>query len=326
LAGYLAPKKGCYKITGDDSLKMRPMRRIIDPLTLMGAKISSNNGRLPITITGTSLHSIKYEMPVRSAQVKSSIIIAALQSTGSTTIIEKVKTRDHTERMISFMNGRIRTYGNFIEIEPSKLSPLNYTIPGDLSAAANFILFCLMHKNCKITIKNILLNPTRMDFIKVLLKMGANISTERNFDGIEEVGTIRVSSSRLKAITIDLFEYPNIVDEIPIIASLAPLMDGILELKNAGELRLKESDRITAITNNLSSLGVRSYETKDTLIIPGNQKIFNGKISTYNDHRIEMAFAILSTLMEADIVFEQNKTSIDISYPNFYKDLYNLVL
>ncbi len=325
LAGYLAPRKGHYKITGDSSLKTRPMKRIIDPLTSMGAKISSNNGKLPITITGSSLNSIEYDMPVRSAQVKSSIIIAALQATGRTKIIEKVKTRDHTERMIKFMNGNLITYKNFVEIEPSVLSPLNYKIPGDLSAAANFILFCLMHKNCKITIENLLLNPTRMDFVKILLKMGADITFETYSDGIEEIGSVKVASSKIEALTIDLFDYPNIVDEIPIIASLAPLMDGVLEVKNANELRLKESDRIKAITNNLSSLGVRVYEMKDTLIVPGNQRIFNGKIHNYNDHRIEMAFAILSTLTEAEIVFE-DESSIDVSYPNFYRDLFSLIL
>ncbi len=326
VAGVLSSLNGQYRLTGDQSLKKRPMKRVIEPLKLMGACIKSenNDNLLPLIIEGRPLKSIDYKIPVASAQVKSSIILAALNAKGVTKIEELHKTRDHTERMINATNGKIETKDKTIEIHPKKLSKLQYEIPGDFSSASNFILLCLLHKNCKLIVKNVGLNPTRTELLSVLKKMGADITIKKSYDFIEPIGDIQVRSSKMHNIAVDLNIYPNLIDEAPILSVMAPLMEGKFTLLNAKELRVKESDRIKSVTEGLRKLGVKLDEQNDGFSLIGPQPVQSGQINTYMDHRIEMAFSTLNLLVDAEIKI-LNPPMVSISYPDFYNDLKEII-
>lgn len=301
IAGLLSAQNFSTTLIGDESLSKRPMKRVIEPLTKMGAMLISNgNLTLPLTLNPPkSLINITYDMPVASAQVKSSILIAGLHLDNDTNVIETEQTRNHTEKMLGLPVNLIE--GKIISTSSVKFYPVEreYFIPGDISTSAFHIVLTLLTPNSELIVKNVSLNPTRTGFIEVLKQMGANIL----FDNIktssnEEYGNLIVKSSSLNNIKIDSKIIPNIIDEIPILTIAGIFADGEFEIKNAKELRVKESDRINSICSNLKMLGLGVDEFEDGFVVSGAIKNSKPVFESFGDHRIAMSFAILSMLLE----------------------------
>lgn len=308
---------------GDESLTKRPMRRVSVPLSLMGAKIIGRNNanNLPIAVQGGSLNGIKYELPVASAQVKSAILLAGLNAEGKTEVIEPVHTRDHTERLLKSMGAKITKEGKTITIEKSELSPINLKVPGDFSAASYFIALALLHPDAELNIKNVNLNPTRTGFLKILEKMGCNVEITQTVNEPEPVGDIHVKTCKdLHGAVIEGELIPLAIDELPLIAILGIFAEGETILKDARELRFKESDRINSIVKELKKLGANIEELPDGFIVRKSALKNSAKLSSHNDHRIAMSLAILSVL--TDKVLEIEGTDwVKISFPDFYEKL-----
>lgn len=325
ISGILSAQQFSSNITGDSSIIKRPMKRIIEPLSLMGATIESNNGLAPLNITGGNLNGIEYNMPVASAQVKSAILLASLFANGKTTIIEKYKSRDHSEIMLKQFGADINVNNNVVESNPiNKLVPQNIKICGDISSACFIIVGALITKNSHIIIENVGINPTRTGFLEVLLKMGANI----NFLNIqyingEKVCDIEVKSSQLKSCNISGDIIPRMIDEIPLFALVASLANGTSVVKDAEELKFKESNRIKTISSELNKIGANIKETDDGMIIEGNKGFYGNECESYNDHRIAMCIAIASLVCDEPIILN-NYECINISFPNFFDILENL--
>ncbi len=325
ISGILSAQDFSCEITGDSSILKRPMKRIIEPLSLMGANIDSNNYLAPLNIKGSKLKGITYNMPVASAQVKSAILLASLYAEGKTIVKENFKSRDHSEIMLKNFGANINVNGNTIESYPiHKLTPQNIEICGDISSACFLIVGALITKNSHIIIENVGINETRTGFIDVLLKMGANISflNTRYING-EKVCDIEVKSSNLKAVNIGGSVIPRMIDEIPLFALIASLADGNSIVKDASELKFKESNRIKTISTELNKIGCNIVETDDGMIIEGNRKLVANECESYNDHRIAMCIAIASLRCNEPIALNNYKC-IDISFPNFFGILENL--
>ena len=312
-------------LTGDESLSKRPMLRVADPLNDMGASINCSEGQPPVTISkGLIKNNFSYVMPIASAQVKSSIILAGLASNLNVSVTEKHPTRDHTEKMIQYFGGNIeckkQDLGNVISYKSSKLVPKNsYEVVGDFSSAAFLIVACLIAKDSKIVIKNVGLNPTRCGLIKVLQSMGGKITIQNNsLTCCEEVGDILVESSRLEGVEIGGDIIPNIIDEIPILSIAASFAKGETSIKDASELRVKESDRLSAISDGLHEIDISHELFEDGIKIKGSQIniIGNPKVNSYGDHRIAMSFLIASLRSENGITVVNCK-NIFTSFPNF---------
>jgi len=309
---------------GDQYLTVRPMDRVVNPLTKMGAKIEGRqNGKyLPIAVRGKQLQGMTYEAPVKSAQVKSAILLAGLFAQGNTTVIELAKTRDHTENMLRAFGANIKTEGLSVTIEPvDTLTPVNVTVPGDISSAAFLMVAGAIVPNSSITLKNVGLNETRTGIIDVMQKMNAKmtITNQREISG-EWLGDITVSYSTLKSMTIDGSYMARLIDEIPIIALLATQAEGTTVIKDAEELRVKETDRIKAVVDVLSTLGANIEETEDGMIIHGKTALRGGNISSYYDHRIAMMGAIAALIANSEVWIDDTD-SINISYPAFFEHL-----
>ena len=325
ISGILSAQDFSCEITGDSSILKRPMKRIIEPLSLMGANIDSNNYLAPLNIKGSKLKGITYNMPIASAQVKSAILLASLYAKGKTVITENFKSRNHSEIMLKNFGANINVNGNIIETSPiHKLTPQNIEICGDISSACFLIVGALITKNSHIIIENVGINETRTGFIDVLLKMGGNISflNTRYING-EKVCDIEVKSSNLKAVNISGSVIPRMIDEIPLFALIASLADGNSIVKDASELKFKESNRIKTISTELNKIGCNIIETDDGMIIEGNRKLVANECESYNDHRIAMCIAIASLRCNEPIVINNYKC-IDISFPNFFDILENL--
>ena len=323
LAGILASTDFFSVITGDDSLKSRPMKRIIDPLKLMGAKIlgRKENRYLPLAISGRKLNPIQYKLPIPSAQVKSCILLAGLSTEGETVITEPVKSRDHTERMLKSAGARIERKGNDIILKGGiEINPFDTRIPGDISSAAFIISAALMVPGSKISIPNVGLNPTRTGFLNVLKKMGADITIkDETVNQIgEPVGTIEVSYSQLKGIEIEPDEIPTFIDEIPLLSILGAAAKGKTIVKGAEELRVKETDRIEAVVKNIRSMGIEIEEKNDGFIIEGPQKFKGAIIDSMKDHRIAMTFSIAGLTAEGTTKIPDDKV-VNVSYPGFWQ-------
>ncbi len=329
LSGILAGQNFNSEITGDDSLRRRPMMRIIKPLRMMGAKIeATENGTAPLKIYAVeNLNSIEYELEIPSAQVKSCIIFAGLHAEGKTKVIEKIQTRDHTERLlglkVSSENGK-----KIIEVEPGiKIENKHYLIPGDISSAAFFIVAASIIPNSHIVVKNVSLNPTRTGFIDVLRKMGATIEFENVREvANEQIGDVIVKSGKeinLKNLTLSGDLIPSVIDEIPVLAIAGTVAEGVFEVRDAGDLRNKESDRIKAIVSNLRNMGVDVEEYDDGFSFEGRKKLKGTLIQTFNDHRIAMAFSIAGLIAEGETVIDDPEC-VKISFPNFYEILKNI--
>ena len=328
LMGLLAGANINAEFTGDDSLSNRPMKRIIEPLTTMGANIESNAGKLPIKIKSVNkrLKGIEYDMPVASAQLKSAIMLAGIFAKGQTKIKEPQVSRDHTERMLSAFGAKITKSDNAITIERAdKLTaPKEIFVPSDISSAAYFMVLGLITKNSELLIKNIGVNPTRTGIIDVLKEMGANLDLEnkRTICG-EEIADIRVKYSKLKGVNINKEIMGRLIDEIPIIAVAAAFAEGQTVIKGADELRVKETDRIKAVAESFNKFAEGMVEELDDgMIIQGNLKKKFAKADSYGDHRIAMSLAILGAA--ADGVEITNAEVVNISYPEFYNGLENL--
>lgn len=322
VSGILSAQNFTSVLTGDKSIQKRPMNRIIAPLTLMGADIKSNNGFAPLTVTGSSLHGIEYNSPVASAQVKSAILLAGLYADSPTTVIEPAKSRDHTELMLKKFGANLNTTKTSATIKPCKeLFATDIDVPSDISSAAFFMAAAVLVPGSELILENVGINPTRDGVIKVLKDMGANIEIINSNDEFEPVADIKVSYSKLHATTIGGEIIPTLIDELPLLAAIASLAEGKTIIKDAAELKVKESNRIKVMCEELSKLGVNVLETEDGMEIEGTNKLLgNVTISTHDDHRIAMTFAILGLISEGDIKLD-NKACVEISYPEFFDDL-----
>ena len=329
ISGLLAGQKFNTLVIGDDSLSKRPMNRIANPLKLMGANIRPLNNlskdeiRAPFEIKGSNLNSINYKSPVSSAQVKSCILIAGAYADGITTITEPSKSRDHTERMMKAMGAEIEITDKKISIENSKLTAQNVVIPGDISSAAFWIILAACHKNAELFIPNIGLNPTRTGILEVLTKMGAKIAISNQKTELGEPrGDLTVQSSNLTGITIEGSIIPKIIDEIPILSLAACFASGETVIKDAQELRVKESDRIKATVQGLFKLGADISETEDGMIIKNSPNLKGSEVSSHGDHRIAMMLGISGLLTKGQTIIT-NAEAANISYPNFWDQIDN---
>jgi 3-phosphoshikimate 1-carboxyvinyltransferase len=316
--GFLAGVKGSFVLTGDKYLRSRPMNRVVTPLRDIGAIIDGrDDGNLaPIHIRGQKLKSFKYHSPIDSAQIKSALILTGIQGDETSYYKENLLSRDHTERMLSGMGVDITTQDNgWIKINPvkQKLKPLNITVPTDPSSAFFFAVAAAIIPNSKVTLKNVTLNPTRIEAYKVLEKMGAIITYNKIEDLYEPIGNIIVEHNTLNGVTIDK-NIAWLIDELPALSIAMSVAITPSIVKNAKELRVKESDRISTVVNNLSLCGVKSEEYEDGYKIFGNTKLKKATINSHGDHRIAMSFAIAGLLCDMDL---EDTYCIETSFPNF---------
>ena len=312
---------------GDESLSNRPMRRVTLPLSLMGARVLGRNNadNLPIAIQGGDLKGIEYKMPVASAQVKSAILLAGLNADDETTVIEPAPSRDHTERFLKYMGADIKIHGPRISIKRSKLNPINFSVPGDFSAASYFITLALLHPDAEIEIRNVNLNPTRTGFLKIIEKMGCNVEIEVSSKNPEPVGNIRALTCKiLHGAEIKGELIPLAIDELPLVALLGTFAEGETILRDARELRFKESDRIRAIVSELRKAGVKIEELPDGFIVRKTTKFKSAKLSSHNDHRIAMTLSIFARLVDEKIEVEGTEW-VKISFPDFFEKLEELL-
>ena len=324
VAGLLASQKLTFSLIGDESLSKRPMKRIITPLKSMGCKISSNNGLLPLSIDasdGTS--AIDFDMKVASAQVKSCILFSALGGNNVSSINEIIPTRNHSEIMLKNMGASIEREGSKIIVHPlkSKLKPIDISIPSDPSSAAFFAALAVINNNSNLKLTNVLLNESRIGFVEVLNKMNCLISkSNESIHNGEKVGDLTIGSSNLKAIEIESETIPSIIDEVPILAVVAAFAKGTTVFKNVEELKYKECDRLSAIIHNLEAFGIKAYEKNNDLFVEGGKVKRMPKITSFDDHRIAMAFTILS-LTSFEKYELDNEKCVDISLPKFFNYL-----
>jgi 3-phosphoshikimate 1-carboxyvinyltransferase len=326
LAGLLAGQPFLSIITGDRSLRSRPMDRVIQPLRLMGAQIwgRSSNSRAPLVIKGGQLHGIRYMLPVPSAQLKSALLLAALYARGDTVIKEPIASRDHTERMLKAMGAKIRVKGNAITVSPGRLKAVDIAVPGDISSAAFWLVAGAIHKRANIRLSNVGINPTRSGIIDVLNAMGANltVTNERMVSG-EPVADLRVQSSQLSGMEISGELIPRAIDEIPLIALAASVARGKTVIRDAGELRVKESDRISNTAKELLKLGADVQELPDGMIIQGRKNLRGAACESHRDHRLAMMLGIAALVAEGETEID-NAEAVNISYPRFWQDLKRL--
>lgn len=320
MSGILAGQNFNSTLIGDESLSKRPMKRVIEPLSLMGAKIESNEFKTPLKIYGQNLQPINYVSKLASAQVKSCILLAGLNIDGQTSFTEPYVSRNHTEIMLKYMGANISVNNTTVTIEKSELEPKTIEICGDISSAAYFIVAGLIVPNSKIILKNVGLNPTRTGIIEVAEKMGGNIEIldKRNISG-EDVGDIQISYSNLNACTIEGEIIPRLIDELPVIAVLATQAKGTTIIKDAQDLRNKESDRIKAVVTELKKIGADIEETPDGFIINGKTNLKGDtEVETYHDHRLAMSLYAAGLICDKPIRINGFEW-VDISFPEFDK-------
>lgn len=326
LCGILAGQDFISEMAGDESLSRRPMARVITPLEAMGAKISADGGRPPLRITGTRLNAIDYQMPVASAQVKSALLFAGLFAEGETRVGEPVRTRDHGELALRAFGAELKHRGNQASISGGQnLHAIEARIPGDLSSAAFFLCAAALFPGSKLTITALLVNPTRARLLDILISMGVRITITQLVELHGELqGTVQVEGDALNGATIAGADAAALIDEIPVLAAIAPFTTTGIEIRDAHELRVKESDRIAAIATNLRAMGAQVEELADGLRIPGNQELRGAEIDSFGDHRIAMAFAIAALRAEGESRIRRADTAV-ISYPGFFDALESLV-
>ncbi len=323
LMGLLAPQKFLTTFTGDDSLRRRPMARVIKPLSLMGASIVGRNlnRNLPITILPAErLHGITYAMPVASAQVKSAILLAGLYADSPTTIIEPYPSRDHTEKMLKAFGVRLERIGNAITIFPTNklTAPESIDVPGDISSAAYWIVLAAIKGGSDVTIKNVGVNDTRTGIIDVLRRMGATIElVNERISGGERSADLKVVASKLHGIEFGGEIIPRLIDEVPALAVAAAFAEGTTIIRDVGELRVKETDRLAAIVEEFNKISPATFEaTDDTLIIHGRHEKTFATCNTRADHRMAMSLAIFGAATKGVVIDDAD--CVNISYPNFF--------
>ena len=323
LSGIVAGQNFTTELVGDESLSRRPMARIIKPLTTMGAKIVASEGdRPPLRISGGNLKAVDYRLPVASAQVKSCVLFAGLFAAGETRVEEPMPTRDHGELALRAFGAEITKRGNATSITGGqKLHGIQARVPGDLSSAAFFLCAAGLFPESNLIIDNLLMNPTRARLLDILIQMGVRISvTELQEQHGELVGTVQVRGGELRGTTIAGVDSAALVDEIPVLAAVAPFSENGLEVRDAKELRVKESDRIAAVAENLRAMGAEVEEREDGLKIPGRQNLHGAEIDSFGDHRIAMAFAVAALRAQGETRIVHADAAA-ISYPQFFSTL-----
>lgn len=326
ISGILAGQSFTSELNGDASIQSRPMKRIMTPLQSMGADIVSikGNGCAPLRITGKSLQAVHYQSPVASAQVKSCVLLAGMYADGITRVTEPVLSRNHTEIMLNYLGARVTSQGTTASIEPEPLlKAREIQVPGDISSAAYFIAAGLLTPDSQILLRNVGINPTRDGILKVCRAMGADITLLNVNEEGEPVADLLIRSSQLHGTTVEGSIIPTLIDELPMIAVMAAFAEGTTVIRDAAELKVKESDRIAVVTEGLRRMGADIQPTEDGMIIHGGKPLQGAKINSYLDHRIAMSFAVAGTICDGtmDIV---KGDCVNISYPEFYKDLYSL--
>ncbi|MBN1155791.1 3-phosphoshikimate 1-carboxyvinyltransferase [candidate division KSB1 bacterium] len=327
LTGLLVGQDFDAILTGDESLRKRPMKRILEPLSRMGASIKATTGNFaPLNIHGSPIFSTTYTMPIASAQVKSCLLMAALYARGVTTIHENAATRNHTELMLADFNVKIDVEAHRISIKgDQQLLANDIAVPGDVSSASFFLAAALLTPNSTVTIRNVGLNPTRLGFIRVLQKMGAQIVINPVISNQQEpFGDITVRTSPLRSITLTAETIPSLIDELPIFAIIASQAKGVTTVTGAKELRFKESDRLRAISHNLKQMGVEINELDDGFIIYGIQQLKGAHIDSYHDHRIAMAFSV-AALIASGVTTIHDAECISISMPEFFQVMDSII-
>ncbi len=328
MSGILAAQDFTSRVNGDASIQKRPMKRIMTPLLMMGADIESEKGNdcAPLIINGRSLKGISYNSPVASAQVKSAILFAGLYAEGNTTVSEPAISRNHTELMLEEFGVDVKTEGKTVTIAPVKeLFARKINVPGDISSAAYFMVAAAITPNSCITIKNVGINPTRDGIIQVMKMMGADITVEKtSADTGEPTADITVKTSKLKGCVIGGDIIPALIDEIPVISVLACFADGETVIKDAEELKVKESNRIEVMVSNLLAMGADIEATDDGMIIKGGKAIHGAVIDSKLDHRVAMSFAVAALNADGETEISGSEC-VAISYPDFYSDLQKLV-
>jgi 3-phosphoshikimate 1-carboxyvinyltransferase len=325
LTGVLSAQPFFCVLTGDHSLNQRPMRRVIEPMQIMGAELQGRQGGNypPLAIKGGKLKSINYLSPVASAQVKTAILLAGLNANGVTEILEPEKSRDHSENMLAAMGASIQVEGLRIQLQPGQeLSAQEFLVPGDISAAAFFLVAATIVPGSELKICDIGVNPTRTGIIEALQQMGANIELENHRTiGGESIADIIVKASQLKGIKVEGEIIPRMIDEIPVLAVAMAAAEGESEIREAGELRIKETDRIAAICSELGKMGVAITELEDGFRIKGREKSPQGvKVDSHGDHRIAMSLAVAGLIAEGETIIG-NAGAVNISFPSFWDTL-----
>jgi len=323
LSGILAGQKFTTRISGDESLRRRPMKRIMAPLTQMGARIEAiGENYPPLTIYGGGLQPIRYELPVASAQVKSAVLLAGLYAEGETTVVEPVLTRNHTELALRGFGAEVNTGQNTVSVRGGQqLYGIETAVPGDVSSAAFLIGAATLVAGSDVTLRDVGLNPGRRGIVDLLIEMGASIKIlDTRVQGGEPVADLRVRPAALRGGKIGGAQIPQVIDEVPVLSVLATQSEEGMEIRDASELRVKESDRIRSIVENLRAMGAQVEEFEDGLAIPGRQRLHGGVIKTYGDHRIAMAFAVAGLVAAGETQIEGAECA-SVSFPGFFQTL-----
>jgi 3-phosphoshikimate 1-carboxyvinyltransferase len=327
LSGILAGQDFGCELRGDESLSRRPMARIIKPLELMGAKFeSSDGGRPPLRLTGGHLKAIDYKLPVASAQVKTSLLFAGLYANGTTRVEEPIQTRDHGELALQAFGARVERQMREVSIEGGqKLKAIEALVPGDISSSAFFLCAAALFPNSQLLVPGLLLNPTRARLLDFLIGLGLRIT----MSGLEEqngelVGSLQVEGGALTGAKISSGDTAALIDEIPVLAAIAPYTEEGIEIRDARELRVKESDRIASVATNLRLMGADVEEFDDGLRVPGGQRLHGASLDSFGDHRIAMAFAVAALRAEGETEIKGADAAV-ISFPEFFETLEDLV-
>ncbi|KAB2646857.1 MAG: 3-phosphoshikimate 1-carboxyvinyltransferase [Verrucomicrobia bacterium] len=326
MAGILAGQPFRSRLVGDASLSKRPMRRVIEPLTKMGAKITAEgkDGRPPLVIEGGKLKPLQYVSPVASAQVKSAVLLAGMFAKGKTSVTEPTQSRDHTERMLEYFLVRPQKQGLTVSVFGGQTpESREFRVPGDISSAAFWLVAAAAQPRSRLLVKNVGLNETRTGVLAVLVRMGAAIREVIDAQA-EPIGVVEIQGARLKGTEIKGAEIPNVIDEIPILAVAAALAHGKTVISDAGELRVKETDRLAAVAMNLRLMGAQVAETEDGLEIIGGTPLHGARLDSFGDHRIAMAFAVAGMFAEGETTITGTEC-VNTSYPNFYATLEKLL-
>jgi len=326
LSGIVAGQEFTTELIGDESLTRRPMRRIIEPLQQMGARIDSRDGCAPLRIQGCQLRALDYKLPVASAQVKSAVLFAGLFASGETSAEESTPTRDHTELALNAFGAKVQRAGNRVSVTGGqKLRGIEAEVPGDISSAAFFLCAAALFPESDLTVERVSLNPTRTAVFDMLSLLGLRtIVLDAEDQNGELAGTVRALGGKLRGTIIDGADTAALIDELPVLAAIAPYTEDGIEIRDARELRVKESDRIAVVAENLCAMGARVEEREDGLLVPGGQKLHGAEIDSRGDHRIAMAFAIAALRAEGETAI-RGAEAARISYPEFFDVLEQLV-
>jgi 3-phosphoshikimate 1-carboxyvinyltransferase len=326
MSGVLAGRDMYAILTGDESIRSRPMGRVIKPLTEMGAKITGRkqNTLAPMTFSGGDLRGIRYSMPVASAQLKSCLLLAGLRASGKTVLVQPAQSRDHTERMLSAMGARIEPKGLEVTVWPGELEAMDVQVPGDISSAAFWMVAGVVHPDAEICVKDVGINPTRAGVIDALRLMDADITIENERDiAGEPVADIVVRSSRLRGAEISGDIVPLLIDEVPVLAVAAAVAEGETSFRDVAELRVKETDRISATVEWLTAAGVETDSTEDSLTVRGAGRILGGRFNSHHDHRIAMSAGIAGLISKSPVAVDGAEI-VAISYPSFWQEVQKL--